>query len=148
MLKIILTFGAKGDYNKIRAITKKHHIFYPLYRLYESFHNAILPIENEIDGNIFFPHGPLNVMITRWAKIGRNCTILQNVTIAADFINKKEKGGAPIIKDNVFIGTGAIIVGKVTIRNNVKIGAGCIVVTDIPDDSTVVMHKPRILTRK
>ena len=39
------------------------------------------------------------------------------------------------------------MIGKVEIGNNVKIGAGCIVTTDIPDNTTVVMEKPRVLIR-
>lgn len=73
---------------------------------------------------------------------------MQHVTIGSNFINKKENGGAPIIGDNVFIGAGAKIIGKIKIGNNVNIGAGCIVVTDIPDNVTVVMNKPRIILKK
>ena len=46
------------------------------------------------------------------------------------------------------IGTGANIIGGITIGNNVKIGAGCIVTTDIPDNATVVMDHPRIIIQK
>lgn len=45
------------------------------------------------------------------------------------------------------IGAGAKIIGKVKIGSNVKIGANCIVVEDIPDNATVVMHKPRIIIK-
>ena len=55
--------------------------------------------------------------------------------------------GAPEIGDNVFIGAGAKIIGKIKIGNNVRIGAGCIVVTDIPDNATVVMSKPRVILK-
>ena len=51
----------------------------------------------------------------------------------------------PIIGDNVYIGAGAIIIGKVHIGNNVKIGAGAIVVTDVPDNATAVCEKARII---
>lgn len=72
---------------------------------------------------------------------------MQHVTIGSDTITKEENGGAPTIKNNVFIGAGAKIIGNITIGNNVKIGAGCIVVTDIPDNAVVVMHKPRIIIK-
>lgn len=73
------------------------------------------------------------------AIIGENCTILHSVTIGGG------KGGAPIIGNNVYIGAGAIIIGKVHIGNNVKIGAGAIVVEDIPDNATAVCEKARII---
>ena len=87
-------------------------------------------------------HGLNGVMISHNARIGKNCTINHRVTIG------EGKGGAPIIGDNVMIGTGANIIGGITIGNNVKIGAGCIVTTDIPDNATVVMDHPRIIIQK
>lgn len=57
-------------------------------------------------------------------------------------------GGSPVIGDNCLIGAGAKIIGPVKIGNNVKIGAGCVVAVDVPDNATVVMHKPRIIIRK
>lgn len=56
-------------------------------------------------------------------------------------------GGGISIGDNVMIGAGAKIIGKVKIGSNVKIGANWIVVEDIPDNATVVMHKPRIIIK-
>lgn len=72
---------------------------------------------------------------------------MQHVTIGSNNINKGDKGGAPIIGNNVFIGAGAKVIGKIRIGDNVNIGAGCVVVTDTPPNSTVVMNKPRIILR-
>lgn len=71
--------------------------------------------------------------------VGTNCIICQRVTMGC---------GKPIvIGDNVFIGSNAYIGPGVTIGNNVKIGANCVVVENIPDNSTVVLQKPRIIGR-
>ena len=56
--------------------------------------------------------------------------------------------GAPTIGDNVLIGAGAKIIGNITIGNNVKIGANACVTVDIPDNSTVVSSKIRIIKTK
>lgn len=85
------------------------------------------------------PHGLSGVFISPKAVIGKNCTIFQQVTIG------QAHGEAPVIGDNVFIGAGAKVIGGIHVGDNVKIGANCIVVEDIPDNSTVVMHKPRII---
>lgn len=95
-------------------------------------------------GKPYFPHGIKGVFVTENAKIGKNCTILQQVTIGAKLLGGNN---GPIIGDNVFIGAGAKIIGNVKIGNNVKIGANCIVVQDIPDNATVVMQKPRIIIK-
>ena len=87
------------------------------------------------------PHGIRGIYISHNAVIGKNCTIFHQVTIG------EGKGGAPRIGDNCYIGAGAKIIGNIAIGNNVKIGAGCVVFEDIPDNSTVVMQKPRIIIR-
>ena len=69
------------------------------------------------EGIPILAHGLNCVMISHNARIGKNCTINHRVTIG------EGKGGAPIIGDNVMIGTGANIIGGITIGNNVKIGS-------------------------
>ena len=54
-------------------------------------------------------------------------TIYHQVTIG------EGKGGAPYIGDNVLIGAGAKIIGKVKVGDGAKIGAGCVVYKDIPE---------------
>lgn len=55
--------------------------------------------------------------------------------------------GAPNIKDNVFIGAGAKIIGPITIGFGAKIGAGCIVTKDVPSGATCVMQNSRIIIK-
>ena len=89
----------------------------------------------------YLPHGLYGIVVSHQAVIGKNATIYHQVTIGG------VKGGDPIIGDNVYIGAGAKIIGKIQIGNNVRIGAGCIVAGDIPDNCTVVCQKPRIIVR-
>lgn len=89
----------------------------------------------------FFPHGLHCIHIAAGCRIGKNVTIFQNVTIG----QSKEK--YPMIGGNVIIGAGANIIGDVKIGNNVRIGAGAVVTFDVPDNSTVVGQKARILKR-
>ena len=88
------------------------------------------------------PHGLNGIIVSNDAIIGQNCTLYHQVTIG------NGKNGAPIIGDNVLIGAGAKIIGRVNIGNNVKVGAGCIVTIDVPDNATIVMNKPRIIMHK
>ena len=75
-------------------------------------------------------------------KIGKNCTVLHNVTIGAGH------GGSPTLGDNVYVGAGALIIGGIKIGDNVKIGAGAIVVEDVPSNSTVVCEKAKIIIKR
>ena len=88
------------------------------------------------------PHGLYGIIVSQNARIGKNARIMHQVTIGED------EEGAPTIGDNVFIGAGAKITGKIRIGNNVKIGTNCVVFQDIPDNATVVMQKPRIIVRE
>ena len=73
--------------------------------------------------------------------IGNNLTIYQNATIGYN-------NGFPTIGDNVFIGAGAVVIGKIRIGNNAKIGAGAVVIEDVPDNCTVVGPKAKVIQRK
>ena len=52
-----------------------------------------------------------------------------------------------MIGDNVIIGAGAKVLGGCKIGQNVRIGANAIVYFDVPDNSTVILEKPRIIIR-
>lgn len=90
-----------------------------------------------------FPH-PVGIVINKNAKIGRNCTIWQNVTIG-DGCSKKNGGKCPIIGDNVQICAGSIIIGDITIGHNAIIGAGSVVVKDVPPNATVVGSSAKVI---
>lgn len=85
------------------------------------------------------PHGLNGIIVGHDVTIGFNCTIYQQVTIM--------HGGGCTIGDNVLIGAGAKILGHVRIGNNCRIGANCVVIEDIPDNTTCVLPKPRIITK-
>ena len=89
----------------------------------------------KIGKNLLIDHGS-GVVIGETAIIGNNCTIYQGVTLGG---TGKEQGKRhPTLKDNVFVGSGAKILGNITIGNNVKIGANSVVLKDVPDNTTVV----------
>lgn len=77
------------------------------------------------------------------SRIGARCSIGQGVTIGTLGLGKR---GAPVIGDNVFIGAGAKVLGKITVGNNVKIGANAVVLKDVPDEATVVGIPARIVS--
>lgn len=102
-------------------------------------HGGYIGPDTVIKSELSLPHGLHGIFISRYATIGENCCIYQNVTIGE--VNRK----APVIGDNCLIGAGAVIVGDVTIGSNVKIGAGAVVNSDVPDGCTVVSQPMRIL---
>ncbi|MFQ7342722.1 MAG: serine O-acetyltransferase, partial [Turicibacter sp.] len=85
------------------------------------------------------PHGLNGIIVAPKSKIGANCAIYQQVTIA------EKNYVAPIIGDNCIIGAGAKIVGNVKVGNNVKIGANAVVVKDVPDNVIVAGVPAKII---
>ena len=68
--------------------------------------------------------------------IGRNCNISHQVTLGV--ANRGERKGCPVIGDNVYIGPGAKVIGRVSVGNNAAIGANCVVTKDVPENGVVV----------
>ena len=68
-------------------------------------HGGYIGPDTVIKNNLSLPHGLHGVFISRYAQIGENCCIYQNVTIGE--IDRK----APVIGNNCLIGAGAVILG-------------------------------------
>lgn len=81
----------------------------------------------------------IGLVINTGVIAGKNLTLENGITIGAD------KGRAPVLGDNVYIGAGARVIGGVNIGNNVRIGANAVVVKDVPNNATVVGVPARIV---
>ena len=98
-----------------------------------------------IGPGLMMPHG--NVVIDGETVIGRDCQINPWVTIGLS--NSKKVGFSvrgPQIGDHVRIGTGAKILGPVTVGDYARIGANAVVVSDVPANATVVGMPARVLS--
>ncbi|MBD5458106.1 MAG: serine acetyltransferase [Lachnospiraceae bacterium] len=105
-------------------------------------HGGYIGPDALIKGVPSLPHGLHGIFISRYAQVGENCRIYQNVTIGE--VNRQ----APVIGDNCLLGAGAVIIGGIRIGNDVKIGAGAVVCEDVPDGCTVVSQPVRILEKR
>lgn len=89
------------------------------------------------DGGLLIAHG--HVVLDGWTRIGKRVEINPFVTLGIGNSSRRpfELWG-PEIGDDVNIGTGAKIIGRVKVGEGVKIGANAVVVTDIPAFHTAV----------
>ena len=82
-------------------------------------------------------------MINPGVIIGNNVDILNGVLLGQ--IDRGKKKGTPKIGNNVFIGTNAIVVGKVRIADDVVIAPGAYVNFDVPQHSIVIGNPGKII---
>ena len=88
-----------------------------------------------IGRGLFIDHGA-GVVIGETADIGDDVTLYQGVTLGGTGFAAGKRH--PTVEDNVTIGSGAKLLGPITIGHGAKIGANSVVITDVPANSTVV----------
>lgn len=86
------------------------------------------------------------VIIHPDAEIGCNVNISPGVTIGQT--NRGKNKGVPKIGDNVWIGTNAVIVGKIHIGDNALIAPAAYVNFDVPGDAVVLGNPGKIVSYK
>src|ERR1700736_1328394 len=89
----------------------------------------------KIGPGLFIDHG-MGAVIGETADIGADVTLYQGVTLGGTgFATGKRH---PTVQDNVTIGSGAKLLGPITVGHGSKIGANSVVIHDVPAHSTVV----------
>ena len=89
-----------------------------------------LPCEVEVGRNFVIDHFG-GIVISGYAKFGDNCRIRNGVVVG---LQRVDEPCAPVIGNNVDIGSGAKVLGPIKIGNNVVIGANAVVIRDVPDN--------------
>lgn len=118
-------------------------VYFFAYMFSELVMEMCLDPQAMIGGGLFIAHIG-GIHINPQAIIGSNCDIAHRVTIGASAMGRQ---GSPTIGNNVYIGTGAALVGKIKIGNGAKIAANTLVITNVPDGATVMGVPGRIVMR-
>jgi serine O-acetyltransferase len=105
-----------------------------IYKIWFKFTQIVtgieLPCEVEIGRNFVIDHFG-GIVISGYAKFGDNCRIRNGVVVG---LQRVDDPCAPVIGNNVDIGSGAKVLGPIKIGNNVVIGANAVVIRDVPDN--------------
>ena len=146
-LSIVLTYpGAKAVFfHKIAnffAIAKFHLVARIISQLSRFLTGIEIHPRANIGKNLFIDHG-MGVVIGETSEIGDNVTIYHMATLGgiSPSVNSNEQRNIkrhPTLKDNVVIGSGAQILGPVTVGKNAKIGANAVVTKDVPENAVMV----------
>lgn len=142
----LLYKGLKAIRSHRKAYWLYHHKHYFLARLISerSKHKTGIEIHPaaKIGNGVFIDHGS-GVVIGETTEVGDNCTIYQGVTLGG---TGKEKGKRhPTIGKNVMIGSGAKVLGPITVGDNSKVAANAVVLSPVPENSTAVGVPARIV---
>jgi len=149
ILEVILTysgFHATLLHRLAHFLWKRHLPLVP--RLISQIARFLTGIEihpGAIIGRSFFIDHGMGVVIGETTEVGNHVTLYQGVTLGG---TGKEAGKRhPTIGNHVVVGTGAKVLGNLTIGNYVRIGANSVVLRSVPDHATVVGVPGRILER-
>ena len=96
----------------------------------------------KIGKNFFIDHG-MGVVIGETSEIGDNVTIYHMVTLGGispsiNSDNQRQVKRHPTLKNNVVIGSGAQVLGPITVGENAKVGANAVVTKDVPANAVMV----------
>ena len=116
-----------------------------LLRRYTYKYGFQIPVATRIGKGLYLGHFG-TVVINSKATIGQFCNIGHGVTIGQE--NRGIRKGSPTIRDQVWIGSNAVIVGKIEIGSNVLITPTTFVNFDVPENSIVIGNPARIIPRE
>jgi len=118
-------------------------VAYATNKFCEVFMEMCIDPQATIGGGLYIGHIG-GVHINPQAVLGRDCDLAHRITIGASAMGRN---GVPVIGDEVYIGTGAALVGKIKIGNGAKIAANTLVMTNVPAGATVMGVPGRIVMR-
>ncbi len=149
-LEIIFTYAGFQALVIYRLAHWMHGVRVPLLpRIISQCGRALTGIEIHpgatIGRRLFIDHG-MGVVIGETTVIGTDVTLFQGVTLGG---TGKEKGKRhPTLGNRVVVGTGAKVLGNITVGDNVNIGANAVVIRDVPANSTVVGVPGRVAKKE
>ena len=105
-----------------------------------------------IGRGLFIDHG-LGVVIGETAEIGDDVTLYHDVTLGGVLpsVNSAAQVGVkrhPTLGNGVIVGSGAQILGPITVGEGARVGANAVVTKDVPEGVTVVGNPARIVMPK
>lgn len=115
-----------------------------LFKFIQILTGIELPCEVDVGKNFRIDHFG-GIIISGFASFGDNCVLRDGVTVG---LRRVEDPVAPRVGNNVDIGTGAKLLGDITIADNVVIGANAVVLEDVPPNSIAVGVPARIIPEK
>jgi serine O-acetyltransferase len=146
-ISIILTYpGVKAVFFHHLANKIWSYKFFLIARIISQFSRFLTQIEihpgAKIGKNLFIDHGS-GVVIGERSGIGNDVTLYHGVTLGgiSPSENSENQIGSkrhPTLMDNVIVGSGAHILGPITVGRCARIGSNTVVLKNVPNNATMV----------
>lgn len=101
-------------------------------------------LTENIGAGLYLGHAH-NINVLPNAVIGKNCNLNKGCTLGKE--NRGKREGAPVLGDNVWVGTNSVVVGNIHIGNDVLIAPNAYVNFDVPSHSIVLGNPGKIIKR-
>src|SRR3954467_735155 len=139
-VEILLTYGGVQALLTHRVAHALHDVGVPLLpHVISNTSKMVTGVEihpaAEIGESLLVDHGS-GVVIGETAEIGNNVTLYQGVTLGGTGFARGKRH--PTVDDDVVIGSGAKLLGPISVGRGAKIGANSVIIHDVPPNSTVV----------
>ena len=135
MIRIMMSDGTSANilYRIMRwfAAHNLAIVAYAFQWLNKFLNGCVIGINADFDKGFVIMH-PVGIIINSKVKGGKNITLESGVVIG------DEKGESPTFGQNIFIGSGAKVIGKLTVEDDVKIGANAVLTKSAPAGSTML----------
>lgn len=102
-------------------------------------------LSSQIGEGLYLGHAH-NINVHPEAMLGKNCNLNKGCTIGAE--NRGSRKGAPVLGDEVWVGTNAVVCGRVHIGSDVLIAPNAFVNFDVPDHSLVIGNPGQIIRKE
>jgi serine O-acetyltransferase len=108
-------------------------------------YGVLIPHDTAIGPGLYIGHCG-GIIVHEAATLGVNCSLSHGVTIGK--LSRGERIGCPTIGDEVYIGPGAKVLGRIRVGSRAAIGANAVVISDIHEDQVVVGVPARVVSTK
>jgi serine O-acetyltransferase len=115
-----------------------------LYR-YTVRYGISISSKSKVGAGLYIGHFG-GIVVNHGTVIGDNCNIQQGVTLGK--ANRGARAGAPVIGNNVFIGAGAKVIGRIHVGDGAAIGANAVVTRDVPPGAAVAGVPARVVSEQ
>ena len=146
-ISVILTYpGVKAVFFHHLAHKIWNYRFFLIARIISQFSRFLTGIEihpgAKIGKNLFIDHG-MGVVIGESSEVGDDVTLYHGVTLGGispseRSENQRNSKRHPTLMNNVIVGSGAQVLGPITVGKCARIGANTVVLKDVPDNATMV----------